>query len=75
MAFLFGDNADNVNTQAQGKTNLGLLMEGLTNLFEPNRVLGAFFRAMSVKAMKGEVDLKELMRSMKNFSGFCGAED
>ena len=75
VAFLFGDSADNVNTQAQGKTNLGLLMEGLTGVFEPNRVLGAFFRAMSVKAMKGEVDLKELMRSMKNFSGFCEAED
>ena len=72
VAFLFGDGADNVNTQAQGKTNLGLLMEGLTNLFEPNRVLGAFFRAVSVKALNGELDIDELMKNIKGFSGKGG---
>ena len=75
VAFLFGDGADNVNTQAQGKTNLGLLMEGLTNLFEPNRVLGAFFRAVSVKSINGELDLSELLKNMKGFSGKGGFED
>ena len=75
VAFLFGDGADNVNTQAQGKTNLGLLMEGLTNLFEPNRVLGAFFRAVSVKYMNGELDLHDLLKNMKGFSGEGGFED
>ena len=75
VAFLFRDGADNVNTQAQGKTNLGLLMEGLTNLFEPNRVLGAFFRAISVKAMKGELDMGELLKNMKGFAGEGGFED
>ena len=75
VAFLFGDGADNVNTQAQGKTNLGLLMEGLTNLFEPNRVLGAFFRAVSIKAMKGKLDMNDLLKNLKGFSGEGGFED
>lgn len=75
VAFLFGDGADNVNTQAQGKTNLGLLMEGLTSLFEPNRVLGAFLRAVSVKAINGELDLGELLKSIKGFSGKGGFKD
>lgn len=75
VAFLFQNGAESVNTQAQGKTNLGLLMKGLTNLFEPNRVLGAFFRAVSVKAMNGELDLHDLMKSLKGFSGKGGFED
>ena len=75
VAFLFGDNADSVNAQAQGKINLGLLMEELTNLFEPNRVLGAFFRAVSVKAMNGELDLNDLMKNLKGFAGKGGFED
>lgn len=53
IMFLFSNDSDSVRTQAHGKTDMCLLMQGLLNLSESSKLLDALSRAIAIKASKG----------------------